>query len=38
MVFRVLFCLKYISNQDGILLEEAVTKVLLEEIKLKISK
>ena len=38
MVFRVLFYLKYISNQNGILQEQAVTRVLLEEIKLNISK
>ena len=38
MVFRVLFYLKYISNQDGMLQEEAVTRLLLEEIKLNISK
>ena len=38
MVFRVLFYLKYISKQNGILQEQAVTRVLLEEIKLNISK
>ena len=31
MVFRVLFYLKYISNQDDLLQGEPLTGVLLEE-------
>ena len=38
MIFRVLLYLKYISNQDDILQEEALARVLLEERKLNISK
>ena len=38
MVFRALFYLKGISNQDDILLWKALARVLLEEIKLYISK
>ena len=38
MVFRALFYLKYISNQDGLLQEETLAGVLLEERKLNISK
>ena len=33
MVFRALFCLKYISSQDDILQREALARVLLEERK-----
>ena len=38
MVFRALFYLKYISNQDDLLQGEALARVLLEERKLNISK
>ena len=31
MVFKALFCLKYISNQDYLLQEEATAGVLLKE-------
>ena len=38
MVFRALFYLKCISNQDDILKGEALARVLLEKRKLNISK
>ena len=38
MVFRALFHLKYISNQDDLLPGEALAGVLLEERTLNISK
>ena len=38
MVFRALFYSKYISSQDDLLQKETLAGVLLEEIKLNISK
>ena len=38
MVFRALFSLEYISNQDDLLQREALAGVLLEERKRNISK
>ena len=38
MIFRALFYLKHISNQDDLLQGKALAGVLLEEKKLNISK
>ena len=38
MAFRALFYSKYISSQDDLLQKETLAEVLLEEIKLNISK